>query len=64
MILYGFLVFLMFSDDCLIQRVNIKSLKCMYFLTYAYQKMLTSAKAFTQSKLKVFNKNLIHQRIS
>ena len=33
-------------------------------LTHTYDKMLTSAKIFTEYKLKAFNKNLIHQKIS
>ena len=61
MILYNSLRFLMFSDESLIQKVNIKS---SIFYRLCHMKIPTSAKIFTQSKLKVFGKNLIHQRIS
>ena len=55
----------MFFDESLIQKVNDKLLKLFYFLlTRPYEEIITSAKIFTQSKLKVFDENLIHQRIS
>ena len=62
MILYNSLGFLVFTDVSLIQKVEIKLLKLVYFLlALPYEKMLTLAKIFTQSKLKLFHKNLIHQ---
>ena len=52
----------MFFDVSLIHKVEIRLLKFIYFLlTLPYVKMLTSAEIFIQSKLKVFDKNLIHQ---
>ena len=48
----------------LIQIFAAEMCECKIFLSHAYAKILTSAKMFTLSKLKVFDKNLIHQKIS
>ena len=42
----------------------LRYVKCKILLTHTYTKMPPLAKTFTRSKLKVFDKNLTHQRIS
>ena len=65
MILDDSLSFLMLPHESLIQNINVKLLKVIHFLlTGAYEKNSTSVKKSSQSKLKLVDKKLIHQRIS